>query len=97
MEIKKTRSRRLVLSLTITLLFTVFCTTFVFLGKTEASASVFDNCDSTTGWSSDNTLSSDTSDKKEGTASLTSNGSGTVLFAKAYATPVNSGLTPEAA
>jgi hypothetical protein len=58
-----------------------------------AMGGVLDKCDSTSGWTSNNTLSLNTSDKKEGTGSLQSVGSGTDEFAKAFGTAVNSGVT----
>ncbi len=54
---------------------------------------VLDNCNSLNGWSSSNSLTLDTSDKKEGTASIQSAGSGTDEFRKTFSTPVNSGVT----
>jgi hypothetical protein len=52
-----------------------------------------DHCDATTGWTSANTLSVNTSDKKEGTGSLQSVGSGTDEFKKVFTTPFNSGAS----
>jgi len=49
-----------------------------------------DHCDATTGWTSANTLTLNTSDKKEGTGSLESVGSGTDEFKKVF-TAFNSG------
>ncbi|MXV15476.1 glycoside hydrolase family 71/99-like protein [Hufsiella ginkgonis] len=51
-----------------------------------------DVCDASTGWISANTLSVNTTDKKEGTASLQSVGSGTDEFKKVF-TPFNSGAS----
>lgn len=59
----------------------------------SGSAIYLDHCDATTGWVSGNPLTADTGDKKEGTASLQSNGSGTLDFQKQFATPINSGTT----
>jgi len=52
-----------------------------------------DRCESTSGWSSGNTLTVNTGDKQEGTASLQSVGSGTAEFQQHFATPFNSGAT----
>jgi dienelactone hydrolase len=61
--------------------------------KTNASPSVYlDNCDANTGWSSANTLSVYTADKKEGTGCLQSTGSGTDEFKKVFAA-YNTGAT----
>jgi hypothetical protein len=49
-----------------------------------------DHCDAATGWTSANTLTVNTSDKKEGTGSLESVGSGTDEFRKVF-TAFNSG------
>jgi hypothetical protein len=51
-----------------------------------------DRCDANTGWLSANTLTVNTSDKKEGTGSLQSVGSGTDEFKKVF-TPFNSGAS----
>jgi len=51
-----------------------------------------DHCDATTGWVSGNLLTLNTTDKKEGTASLQSVGSSTLEFQKVF-TPVNTGTT----
>ena len=51
---------------------------------------VLDYCDSDAGWNSHNGLSIDTKDKKEGYASLISQGTGTDWFKKKFDTPVNS-------
>jgi hypothetical protein len=61
------------------------------VGNTPIAVSL-DNADATTGWTSANTLSVNTSDKKEGTGSLQSIGSGTDEFKKVL-TPVNTGAT----
>ncbi|MBB6110000.1 hypothetical protein SAMN05421821_108193 [Mucilaginibacter lappiensis] len=51
-----------------------------------------DHCDTTTGWTSSNTLSVNTTDKQEGTGALQSVGSGTDEFKKNF-TAVNTGAT----
>jgi lysophospholipase L1-like esterase len=52
-----------------------------------------DHADAATGWASGNTLTVNTTDKKEGTGSLQSVGSGTLEFQKTFATPLNSGAS----
>src|SRR5262245_21392899 len=54
-----------------------------------------DSLDSLAGWSSsgNSTLSLDTTDKKEGTASLVSTGTGQDWFEKSFSTPVDSTAT----
>jgi len=59
-----------------------------FLGTTYT----VDNCEALTGWTSQNTLSLNTGDKKQGTASLQSAGSGTLEFQKHF-TSFNPGAT----
>ncbi|MDG0814600.1 hypothetical protein [Cohnella rhizosphaerae] len=62
--------------------------------KVPASAIVtLDAADSLAGWSSDNPLTLDTANKREGTASLSMTGGQTVQFQKTFAAPVDSGLT----
>ena len=51
---------------------------------------VLDYCDSETGWNSSNGINIDTEEKKEGYASLISQGGGTDWFSKRFTTPVNS-------
>lgn len=53
---------------------------------------VVDNCDSASGWVSQNTLTLNTTDKKEGAASLQSVGSGTLEYQKHF-TAFNAGAT----
>ncbi|WP_139990821.1 glycosyl hydrolase family 28-related protein [Paenibacillus paridis] len=52
-----------------------------------------DTADSLSSWSSGNPLTLDSANKREGTASLSMTGSQTMQFEKAFATPVDSGLT----
>ena len=59
----------------------------------SAAPAWLDHCDATTGWVSANTLSVSTTDKKEGSGSLQSVGSGTDEFKKVFATPINSGAS----
>lgn len=64
--------------------------------RAEAASSTtvtFDTADALTGWTSSNPLTLDTSNKKEGAASLSMTGSQVVQFQKAFATPVDSQLT----
>lgn len=51
-----------------------------------------DHCDLTSGWTSANTLSLNTSDKKEGNGSLQTVGSNTLDFQKVF-TPINTGAS----
>jgi len=51
---------------------------------------VLDYCDSNAGWNSSNGINTDTEEKKEGYASLISQGGGTDWFKKKFNTPVNS-------
>ncbi len=51
---------------------------------------VLDYCDSDAGWNSNNGINIDTEEKKEGYASLISQGGGTDWFKKTFETPVNS-------
>jgi lysophospholipase L1-like esterase len=59
----------------------------------SAALTYLDHCDATTGWASGNTLTVNTSDKKEGTGSLQSVGSSTLEFQKTFTTPLNSGAS----
>jgi lysophospholipase L1-like esterase len=52
-----------------------------------------DHCDATTSWVSGNTLTINTTDKKEGTGSLQSAGNGTLEFQKHFTTAINTGAT----
>jgi lysophospholipase L1-like esterase len=52
-----------------------------------------DHCDATAGWISANALSANNTDKKEGSGSLQSIGSGTDEFKKVFTTPYNSGAS----
>lgn len=58
-----------------------------------ADGVVLDYCDDITGWSSSNGLKLNSTDKKEGFASLTSTGGATPRFVKTFQTPVNSKCT----
>jgi hypothetical protein len=51
---------------------------------------VLDYCDSDAGWNSANGVNLDTDEKKEGYASLISDGTGTDWYSKKFASPVNS-------
>ncbi|NDP20518.1 MAG: T9SS type A sorting domain-containing protein [Paludibacter sp.] len=51
------------------------------------------NCDANTGWTSSNTLTINSSDKKEGSASLQSVGASTDEFKKVFSPPINTGVT----
>ncbi len=57
-------------------------------GSTEQL--VLDYCDSDAGWNSSNGINIDAEEKKEGYASLISQGAGTDWFSKKFVTPVNS-------
>jgi lysophospholipase L1-like esterase len=59
----------------------------------SATPLYLDHCDATTGWVSANTLSLNTTDKKEGAGALQSVGSGTDEFKKAFTTPINTGAS----
>lgn len=61
-------------------------------GGTPPVPYVVDNCDATTSWTSQNTLTLNTTDKKEGTASLQTVGSGTLDYQKHF-TAFNPGAT----
>jgi lysophospholipase L1-like esterase len=61
-------------------------------GGTPPVATYLDHCDAAAGWSSANTLTVNTGDKKEGTGALQSTGSNTLEFQKVF-TPVNTGAT----
>ncbi len=52
-----------------------------------------DRCDAATSWTSGNTLTLNTSDRKDGTGSLQSVGSGTSEFQKVFSTAFNSGAS----
>ncbi|GAA4199939.1 hypothetical protein GCM10022289_11050 [Pedobacter jeongneungensis] len=58
----------------------------------SGSAFLLNNADANAGWASGNTLSLNTSDKKEGSASLQSAGSGTLEFQRSF-TAVNPNVT----
>jgi lysophospholipase L1-like esterase len=62
-------------------------------GGTAPAPVLLDNCDVLTGWSSQNTLTLNTMDKKEGSAAMQSVGSGTLEFQKHFASVINSGAT----
>lgn len=57
---------------------------------TSAPSGFLDTCDSLDGWTSENTLSLDTQDKLQGTASLVTSGTQSTLFSKKFDTPVDS-------
>lgn len=57
---------------------------------------IISNCETVTGWTSANTLTLNTSDKKEGNASLQSAGNKTDEFSFLLSTPINTGATVEA-
>ncbi|HKK63642.1 MAG TPA: hypothetical protein VJ951_13850, partial [Bacteroidales bacterium] len=59
-------------------------------GSAPTDIVVLDYCDDVTGWNSHNSVSLDSENKKEGFASLSSEGSGTVWFNKKFDNPVNS-------
>jgi hypothetical protein len=59
---------------------------------TVGGGGYLDHCDATTGWSGSNPVSINTSDKKEGTGSIQSIGSGTDEFKKVFSA-FNSGVT----
>ena len=54
---------------------------------------IISNCDSNSGWTSSNTLTVNSVDKKEGAACLQSVGSKTDEFIKVFSTPINTGST----
>jgi hypothetical protein len=54
---------------------------------------IISTCDSNTGWTSSNTLTVDSTDKKVGTASLQSVGSLNADFTRVFSTPINTGST----
>jgi uncharacterized protein YjdB len=56
---------------------------------------ILSNCDSNSGWTSSNTLTVNSADKKEGAACLQSVGSKTDEFKRVFATPINTGSTLE--
>jgi uncharacterized protein YjdB len=56
---------------------------------------ILSNCDSNSGWTSSNTLTVNSADKKEGAACLQSVGSKTDEFKRVFATPINTGSTIE--
>lgn len=59
-------------------------------GSAPTDIAVLDYCDEVTGWNSHNSVSLDSENKKEGFASLRSEGTGTVWFNKKFEEPVNS-------
>jgi len=59
----------------------------------SATPLYLDRCDATTGWTSGNTLSVNTTDKKEGTGALQAIGSGTEEFRRVFTTPINTGAS----
>lgn len=59
-------------------------------GSAPTDIVVLDYCDEVTGWNSHNSVSIDSENKKEGFASLRSEGAGTVWFNKKFEAPVNS-------
>ena len=61
-------------------------------GATPPTAVYLDHCDVTSGWVSANTLSLNTSDKKEGSGALQAIGSSTLDFQKVF-TPLSTGAT----
>ncbi|QEM11754.1 glycoside hydrolase family 71/99-like protein [Mucilaginibacter rubeus] len=65
-------------------------TPFIVNGTTTTT--YIDHCDAATGWTSGNTLSINTADKKEGTGALQSAGSATDEFRKSF-TAINTGAT----
>lgn len=54
---------------------------------------VFDNSDSSSGWTGSNAVSIDTADKQEGSGALMSAGLGPDWFKKTFSTPIDTGLT----
>jgi uncharacterized protein YjdB len=56
---------------------------------------ILSNCDSNSGWTSSNTLTVNSTDKKEGAACLQSVGSKTDEFKRVFTTPINTGSTIE--
>ena len=60
------------------------------------STAYLDKCDATTSWISGNTLTVNSTDKKEGTGALQSVGTGTDEFKRAFSTPYNSGVSVSA-
>jgi hypothetical protein len=56
---------------------------------------IISNCESTSAWTSSNTLTLNSSDKKEGNASLQSAGSKTDEFKLVLSTPINTGANTE--
>ena len=63
------------------------------LSPALARSSVLDTCDVLAGWSSDNPLSLDTADKKEGAASIAMTGTGTQEFVRTFVQPVQTNAT----
>jgi lysophospholipase L1-like esterase len=59
----------------------------------SATPFYLDHCDATTGWSTFNVLSVNTTDKKEGSGSLQSTGSSSTEFRKVFTTPVHTGAS----
>lgn len=56
---------------------------------------IISNCDTNTGWTSSNTLSVNTTDKKVGSGCLQSVGASTDEFKKVFSPPINTGATFE--
>ena len=54
---------------------------------------IISTCDSNSGWTSSNTLTVNSTDKKEGAGSLQSAGSKTDEFTRVFSTPINTGST----
>ena len=54
---------------------------------------IISTCDSNTGWTTANTLTANSTDKKEGTACLQSVGSLNLDFSKVFSPPINTGST----
>lgn len=65
----------------------------VFDSTVQAVSTAIDKCDSTAGWSGSDSVSLDTTNKKEGTGCLTKTGSGTDWFKKTLSPAVNSGVS----
>lgn len=72
---------------------TLFISSLAGTSTSVFAAAIFDNCDSAANWTSSNSIGVDTSDKMEGTGSLTSTGISAVFFQKVFSTPVNIGET----
>jgi hypothetical protein len=65
----------------------------VFNSTVQAASTTIDKCDSVTGWTGSNSVTLDTTNKKEGTGCLTRTGSGTDWFKKTFSPAINSGVT----